>query len=470
MSKIKDFEQLELHEQKEFNNGIIQEIGNGLSLVKGDFQSPNFVKNVRGWRLDNLGNIFANNGSFKGTITASDGTIGGWTIGANDLSNGNIKLNSANEQILLGSATAPATGIGIFIGKDGTDYEFRAGDPTGNYFWWDGTNIKVTGGDLTDSSLNANSVDTAEIVDLAVTNTKIKDLAVDKLTTGTITSKAITLAISAGTGDVKIQAGKTDFGQDATNGFILGLDDSDTDKAKFEIGSSPTKILKYDGIDLTLIGGTITAGTVRTASGNPRVELNGANNRLNIYNSAGSNVAFFGNDGANGNIIQFTQTDTNEDFPPFWCTSAQDSNVFNCFNTNSTIANRPAFRFESNNTVSESMYVLNTGTYIAGIFESNSTLISEPSLMSKNTGTGGFGFLNDQGHCMLANGNYNTYIRFSNTYLHVDVSGDLMWNNATADEYIPTSSGNTGGTTTANGTVELRINNTVYYLLKASSA
>lgn len=90
----------------------------------------------------------------------------------------------------------------------------------------------------------------------------IFDLSASKLTAGTITSQAITLAIAAGTGDVKIQAGKTDFG-DNTAGFIIGMDDSDSDKPKFEIGNA-NSWLKWDGaMDIKLASGevlTLSAG------------------------------------------------------------------------------------------------------------------------------------------------------------------------------------------------------------------
>jgi hypothetical protein len=85
------------------------------------------------------------------TVTAG-GTVGGWTVGANDLSSGNVSLNSLTEQILLGSATDPSTGVGIFIGKDGSDYELRAGDPAGDYIHWDGSGLTINGPVISDLS------------------------------------------------------------------------------------------------------------------------------------------------------------------------------------------------------------------------------------------------------------------------------------------------------------------------------
>ena len=124
-------------------------------------------------------------------------------------------------------------------------------------------------------------IGSAYILDLAVVNAKINDCNVNKLTAGTISSKVITLGITGGGGDCYIGAGKTDF-TNAQTGFILGLDDSDSDKPKFYIGS-PTKYLNWDGSALTIRGtlnaddivaGTLTGRVVRTAASGARSEMN----------------------------------------------------------------------------------------------------------------------------------------------------------------------------------------------------
>lgn len=183
------------------------------------------------------------------------------------------------------------------------------------------TSITITSGDLTNSFLNANSVNTAEIVDaavetaklndlsvttgkiaalavttakidnLAVTNAKIDSLAVSKLTAGAITSKVIELAFTDTAGDVAIRCGKTDFGDDSTSGFIWGIDDSVAgNPVKLEMGSSATKIFKYDGTDVILTGGTITGGTIQTASSGQRVLLDGTNNQITFYDPNGDST------------------------------------------------------------------------------------------------------------------------------------------------------------------------------------
>jgi hypothetical protein len=63
------------------------------------------------------------------------------TITAGKIDVGNIEINADTERILMGAATAPKTGIGVFIGKDAADYEFRCGSPTGHMMHWDGATL-----------------------------------------------------------------------------------------------------------------------------------------------------------------------------------------------------------------------------------------------------------------------------------------------------------------------------------------
>jgi len=71
--------------------------------------------------------------------------LAGWAIGSDEMSKGSVKIQATNERILLGVATEPLTGVGIFIGKDGTDYEFRVGDPDNKYLHYDGTDVDLVG-------------------------------------------------------------------------------------------------------------------------------------------------------------------------------------------------------------------------------------------------------------------------------------------------------------------------------------
>jgi hypothetical protein len=92
-------------------------------------------------------------------------------------------------------------------------------------------------------------------------------MSVGGLTSGTISSKTITLALTGITDDCYINYGKTDF-TNTDSGFILGIDNSDSDRAKFYIGDS-TYYLNWTGVALNINGavidGTSTIGG-RTAS------------------------------------------------------------------------------------------------------------------------------------------------------------------------------------------------------------
>lgn len=78
-------------------------------------------------------------------LSDTQALIGGWTIGTTTLINGNVTLDAANEKLLFGAATTPVLGNGVFLGKDGADYEFRCGDPAGARLHWDATNLILNG-------------------------------------------------------------------------------------------------------------------------------------------------------------------------------------------------------------------------------------------------------------------------------------------------------------------------------------
>jgi len=165
---------------------VVKDVGGGMSLMTNNLQSPNYKAGTNGWRLFSNGDVEFGSGKFRGditigsgnsvfkadsqgiylgnavfasapfrvamdgsliatsatisgSITATTGTIGGWTIGATDLSSGSFNIQSSAERLLVGSATAPLTGTGVFIGKDGADYEFRVGNPADKYIHFDGT-------------------------------------------------------------------------------------------------------------------------------------------------------------------------------------------------------------------------------------------------------------------------------------------------------------------------------------------
>jgi len=81
------------YEQKSMNDIASEGITSGellgdISMVDGFLQSKNFVSGSTGWKLNNDGIIYATGAEISGTITATAGEIGGWTINTTSIYTG----------------------------------------------------------------------------------------------------------------------------------------------------------------------------------------------------------------------------------------------------------------------------------------------------------------------------------------------------------------------------------------------
>ena len=123
-----------------------------------------------------------------------------------------------------------------YIKSDGTWY-FK-GDAN-KYINWNGSNLFVKGSIFTGSLY---------------------------LGDGSSTSGTLTLSIADGQGDCYVNSGKTDF-DNTQSGFIIGIDDSDSNKAKLYIGDS-SYYLNWDGTDLIWSGKgkTVASGVTNISS------------------------------------------------------------------------------------------------------------------------------------------------------------------------------------------------------------
>ena len=255
-------------------NGSVEEMAVKSDGGMDDLWIKNFIKSVgwkpktRGFYIDGAtGYAEFSNVFVSGEIQALTGLIGGWVVSADALKDvaGTVGMSSAvtagdDIRFWAGHATpslAPfrVTEAGTFYASSGT----FTGSITGSTGVFSGT------------------------------------MSVAGLTAGTISSKDIVLGITAGTGDVAIRAGKTDFTNTET-GFILGLDDSDADKPKFYIGSA-TNYLNWDGSALTVRGvlnaDDITAGTLTGRTVIAKTGTTGTN--IHIDSSAGAAVFKYNN-------------------------------------------------------------------------------------------------------------------------------------------------------------------------------
>ena len=97
--------------------------------------------------------LFSQDVYLHGTIQATSGYLGnetnGWSINANDISNGDLKLDALNQLIKVGSVSdfnRDGTAAGILIGKNSatSDFDFFAGKEDGNYIYYDGDSGAMT--------------------------------------------------------------------------------------------------------------------------------------------------------------------------------------------------------------------------------------------------------------------------------------------------------------------------------------
>jgi len=101
--------------------------------------------------------------NIKGAFTAVEGTIGGFTIGANTLTGGttNIILDSANKAISINDATFGNSGIQLQYNSGSP--RFYVGDGANHYFRFDGSNVIFSGGATIRGSLQTKSYTFANI-------------------------------------------------------------------------------------------------------------------------------------------------------------------------------------------------------------------------------------------------------------------------------------------------------------------
>ena len=329
---------------------------------------------IRFW----AGDVIPANAEFSvtkgGYLKAASGLIGGFTITATELYGGIIKTAAT---VAAGSSgvimdTAGLRGYDSVLGNtfnlptNGSAPTFASGIINSTIF-----NINTNAVLRTSTTVGDGTVNSAGIL---INNTglygcqasqTLANANLKALIDGTVSISGTITANSGSIGSFTIgtylyTGSKTAY-NDANAGVHLGSDGIGFGNNIFTVSAAGAVV----ATSMTVTGGTITGSTIRTAASGTRVEMTAANNRLDIYNSTPTNIGWFGGAGANGNFMYINQPDTNEDYPPVYVTSAQDSNVINAFNTNSSVSNRPAFRFESNNANSELMFLNQTGDHSA---------------------------------------------------------------------------------------------------------
>jgi hypothetical protein len=373
----------------------------------------------------------------SGNIQALTGLIGGWTIGPDSLYGTTTGIIKTGATVGIGSNGVimdiaglrgydSVLGLTFNLPTDGSAPTFASG--VINYTTFNvNTNAVIrtsaTVGDGTVSSAGILMNDTGFYACQAsqtLANANVKILINGSASfAGTITATAGKIGsatnywsigangitATAGNGDVMINYGKTDFGQDATAGFILGYDFSVT-KPKFEIGSSATKIFKYDGTDLTLNGGTITGGIIQTASGvGERIIITSTDNTINFYDSTNTLITQMGGGLSVARAIRLTLNDSTSQGI---FVSSTVSGVGYYYLNDSDVINRGAYIFQTSNGTNNQQpcielthnghtfaQIINATHSSGGIYIGNSG--TNPSLYLNHSSTTPVIFINNTG-------------------------------------------------------------------------
>jgi hypothetical protein len=183
-------------------------IGN-ITMVDGFMQSSNYVAGSTGWKLtettaylpsiDLSGYLLATGGAYKTAASGSRVEI------FPDINTGLQVIDDAANDVF--KCVVGGTDVGdVIIGNYGADH--------GMFYDKSEATFNVKGSIIAGDG---------------------SSIAAGYLVSGIILSEQITLGFTEGAGDCVIKAGKTDFGQYTTDGFILGIDDSDSNATKFEL-------------------------------------------------------------------------------------------------------------------------------------------------------------------------------------------------------------------------------------------
>ena len=243
------------------------------TVQAGYLQSSNFVTGSAGWQLTAAGNLEASSGTFRGTITASAGTIGGFDIGSDYV------RDVANSFGLASTVTG------------GDDVRFWAGDTFANRATAD---FRVT---------EAGTVTATDITATGTINA-----------TGGYAGASTALAVEAGGYNVgttgHMRGGQTDY--DTGTGWFIGYSGG-AYKLSMGVGASTTNSLTWDGTTLTVNGYAITGkgnfggngadGALTITSGTTTVSAASAALFFKNYTSisiTGTGVLAFSNPHANG--------------------------------------------------------------------------------------------------------------------------------------------------------------------------
>ena len=189
--------------------------GTSINLSNGVIDSKNF-------KINSSGNVTVN-----GTVTASAGTIGGFTLGSTKLYNGKSTLSANTAGVYIGTdGISLGTGSTFKVTNDGALTATNA-TISGNITATSGTigGCSISNGVLTVANANISSINGSKISDNSISSSKISSLSADKISSGTIHGCDLSggnLTYTNATINGHMQLGPTST--HAYSSFSLGID------------------------------------------------------------------------------------------------------------------------------------------------------------------------------------------------------------------------------------------------------
>lgn len=120
---------------------IGQESGSNNKFIQ--WNNSDLIINSSNFRLAD-GNV-----SMSGTVSATTGLIGGWTIGTNQLYSGNVTLSSISGNSYLGIGSSEYDSTGIYIGSKSVGGNRLSLVSGANKLLWDGSNLGISTSNFT---------------------------------------------------------------------------------------------------------------------------------------------------------------------------------------------------------------------------------------------------------------------------------------------------------------------------------
>jgi len=194
------------------------------------------------------------------------------------------------------------TEFGYWLGRYGAgDYRLYIGSSAAKYFKYDNTDFTLLGGRVFAGSIaSSNTMSMAR--GLAGTEAGYwlgqYNPADFRLFIGSSASKYfsynnadIYLVGGEVISGIVRSSGTKDYG-DNEAGYWLGK--YGTNDYRFEIYNSASKYFTYNNSDFTLVGGTITGGTIQTATTGQRIIMDGSTNNLKFFDASNNNIVRIG--------------------------------------------------------------------------------------------------------------------------------------------------------------------------------